>query len=43
MKASFAAEDLFIEDNYDFLPILGGREWLVLSPAYTPQRSSIDK
>ena len=26
---TFAAENLFIEDNYDFLPILGGRDWLL--------------
>jgi len=26
---TFAEENLFIEDNYDFLPILGGRDWLV--------------
>lgn len=26
---TFAEQNLFIEDNYDFLPILGGRDWLV--------------
>ena len=26
---TFAERNLFQEDNYDFLPILGGREWLV--------------
>jgi hypothetical protein len=26
---TFAAQDLFIEDNYDFLPILGGSTWLI--------------
>lgn len=26
---TFAEKDLFIEDNYDFLPILGEGEWLV--------------
>ncbi len=26
---TFAEEGLFIEDNYDFLPILGGRDWLL--------------
>ena len=26
---TFAEENLFIEDNYDFLPILGGRNWLI--------------
>lgn len=26
---TFAEENLFIEDNYDFLPILGGRDWLL--------------
>ncbi len=26
---TFAKQDLFIEDNYDFLPILGGRDWLI--------------
>ncbi len=26
---TFAEDGLFIEDNYDFLPILGGRDWLI--------------
>lgn len=26
---TFAAQDLFIEDNYDFMPILGGSTWLI--------------
>lgn len=26
---TFAESDLFAEDNYDFLPILGGRDWLI--------------
>lgn len=26
---TFAERNLFIEDNYDFLPILGGRDWLI--------------
>lgn len=26
---TFAEEGLFIEDNYDFLPVLGGRDWLL--------------
>lgn len=26
---TFAKRDLFKEDNYDFLPILGGKDWLV--------------
>jgi len=26
---TFAEKDLFVEDNYDFLPILGDGEWLV--------------
>ncbi len=44
---TFAAEDLFIEDNYDFLPILGGRDWLVfrrpcrLSEAYRQVKADI--
>ena len=26
---TFAPQDLFVEDNYDFLPILGGATWLI--------------
>lgn len=26
---TFASQDLFVEDNYDFLPILGGSTWLI--------------
>jgi len=26
---TFAEKNLFLEDNYDFLPILGGRNWLI--------------
>lgn len=26
---TFAEQDLFVEDNYDFLPILGGLDWLI--------------
>ncbi|MBC8353737.1 MAG: hypothetical protein H8E66_17195 [Planctomycetes bacterium] len=26
---TFAEEGLFIEDNYDFLPVLGGHDWLL--------------
>ena len=26
---TFAESGLFAEDNYDFLPILGGRDWLI--------------
>lgn len=37
---TFAKKDLFIKDNYDFLPIMGPQEWLIfrrtayLSPKY---------
>jgi hypothetical protein len=36
---TFAKKDLFHEDNYDFLPILGGDDWLIFRrPAYLSER-----
>ena len=36
---TFAEKDLFHEDNYDFLPILGGDDWLLFRrPAYLSDR-----
>ncbi len=45
---TFAEKNLFHADNYDFLPILGGGEWLIfrrrarLSPDYRTVRSVKD-
>jgi hypothetical protein len=42
---TFAEKDLFIEDNYDFLPILGDGQWLIfrrparISPTYRQVRT----